>query len=562
MAGYRPPPVRGRKVENAATPPVDKPAKAAAPAPLPKATEAPGLDLDRTRLALKRQLKILDAREKFIDFVQFTMPDPEAPDDPERSRYQVAKHHRAIARVLEEVEAGRITQLILTMPPRHGKSELTTRRLPAWFIGRNPNLNVAVATYSDTFALDFGGEVRDIIQSPAYKQVFPRLQLAKGGAAKDRIKTTAGGQLVFVGRGGALTGRGAHLLIADDLIKDDEEARSKAIRDQAWNWFTRVALTRRMGNKLVILIMTRWHEDDVVGRLTNPDNPYFSAIESKNWKIINLPAIAEENDPLERAPGEPLWPDGPDRFDLDFLQSIRALDPLGFSALYQQRPTMEDGDLFKREYVRFYNPQDLPSDLRIYAASDHAVSTDQRRDATCLLIVGVDRQSNIYLLNCFWERAPTDRVVEMMLALGTQHKPIVWWAEKGHISKSIGPFLRKRMLETGNFINVVEVPPIADKAQRAQSIAARMSMGLVWFPKEAPWVERAVAELMKFSGTGNAHDDFVDAFAYIGLGLGTLWGPARVPANDRPRYGTLGWLKRETKANERVEKMRKLARGF
>jgi predicted phage terminase large subunit-like protein len=564
MAGYRPPPVRGRKVENAATTPVDKSVKAASPAPQPKAPDAPGLDLDRTRLALKRQLKILDAREKFIDFVQFTMPDPDDPSDPDKSAYDTQKHHRAIARTLQEVENGNIKRLILTLPPRAGKSELASRRFPPWLIGKDPRRHVIFATYNDTFAMDFGAEVREILYSPQYKQVFPGMGLRKGGAAKDRIQTNAGGLLVYVGRGGSITGRGADFLIIDDLFKDAEEARSPAIRDQVWSWFTKVAMTRLMSSSArVVLITTRWHEDDLIGRLIDPRggaNPHYNAEEAKKWKIINLPMIAGDDDPLGRKPGELLWPE---RFDADFVRERQRLDPLGFSALYQQRPTVEDGVMFRRENIesRFYGSDDLPSDLRIFSASDHAVGLDpQRHDASVLLTVGVDRQNHIWLLDCYWERAPTDRVVEAMLAMAAQRKPIVWWAERGHISKSIGPFLRKRMLETGTFINVQEVTPAANKEQRAQSIAARLALGYVHWPRNAPWVDRAIEELLKFpNGT---HDDFVDAFAYIGLGLGQQFGPARPVANDQPRYGTLGWLKRETKANERVEKMRKLARGF
>lgn len=433
--------------------------------------------------------------------------------------------------------------------PTHN-SELTTRRFPAWYIGKNPRDNVVVATYNDTFAEDFGGEVRYIINSPQFKQTFPGVTLRRGSTAKDRLQVHEGGQLSFVGRGGSLTGRGAHCLIIDDLLKDDKEASSQAIRDQAWQWFTKVAMTRRMGKKLVIVIMTRWHSDDIVGRLTDPENPNFNAVESAKWKIINLPAIAEEDDPLGRKPGEALWPDGPDKFDLEFLASQQRLDPLGFSALYQQRPSAADGVLFRREHVRFYD--EAPDDLRIYAASDHAVSVAARRDFTCLLVVGVDRQSNIYLLDCWWKRALTDEVTEAMLSIGRMRKPLIWWAERGHISKSIGPFLRKRMVETQTYFALDEVTPVGDKEQRAQSFAARMAMGYVWFPKNAPWVERAINELLGFPNA--THDDFVDACSLIGLGLGAQIAAAKpVQKVGPPKYGTLAWARWSEKAQREYE---------
>ena len=319
------------------------------------------------------------------------------------------------------VEKGEITFLILVTAPRHGKSELVSRRLPAWYAGRHPDHDIVVATYNDDFAADFGAEVRQIVTGSQHHQVFPGFKLRRGGTAKDRLQTDKGGLLSFVGRGGSLTGRGAHLLICDDLIKDDKEAMSQAIRDAAWNWLTKVAMTRRRGKKLVIITTTRWHVDDPVGRLTNDnidENPYYNEALAKRIKIINLPAIADENDDLGRAPGEALWPDGPDNFDIDFLEEQRALlGPLNFEALYQGRPTLVDGILFRRENIQLYNPADLPKELRYYCASDHAVGLKQRNDFTVLLKAGVDAQEDIWLTECWWKKAPTDQVVEAILAM-------------------------------------------------------------------------------------------------------------------------------------------------
>lgn len=515
---------------------------------------------------LERQRRVIDARQRFMPFIKFTMPDPEDPNDSGKSRYKNARHHDALARVIEEVVKGEITFLILTMPPRHGKTEQVSKRLPAWIIGRFPEWNGVVATYNDDFAADIGKEVRAIVKTPQFRQVFPQSGLQRGGAASDRLQTLRGGQWSFVGRGGSLTGRGAHILICDDLIKDDKEAQSKAIRDQAWSWFTKVAMTRRMGMKLVIMTFTRWHNDDPIGRLINPDaneNPHYNEALAKKIKVINLPAIAEDDDPLGRKPGEALWPDGPDKFDLEFLEEQRALDPLGFEALYQQRPSLLDGDLFRRESIRFYDPKELPEDLRIYGASDHAVATGQRNDFTVLLKIGIDPQSNIYVLDCFWQKAKADVVVEAMLNMAQgKYRPLLWWAERGHISKAIGPFLMKRMAETGNFMNVREVTPIGDKAQRAQSIIGRVAMGKLFLPKSAPWVERAINEMMAFpNGT---HDDFVDTLSLIGLGLQSQFAPSNSSAikkNKTPAFGTLAWVKLSD-SWKREQQLQKAAGGF
>ena len=510
-------------------------------------------EIEKTLRALKRQQAIQQARDKFMPFVKFTMPDPADPSDVTRSVYDNRRHHDAVAAALEEVEKGNIQFLILTMPPRHGKTELCSRRFPAWFMGRHPEWSVVVAAYNETLAMDFGAEVRRIMVSPAFKQVFPDVRLTKGGAAKDRLQTERGGMATFVGLGGALTGRGAHCLVLDDLVKDFEEARSKSYRDRAWNWFTKVAMTRRMGPKLVIIKFTRWHQDDIIGRLTDPENEHYNRTLAEKIRTINFPAIAEEDDPLLRKPGEVLWPGA---FDRDFLEEQRQMDPLGFESLYQQRPSLADGDMFRRESIQLYDPGAPPFDvneLRIFGASDHAVATGQRSDYTVLLRAGVDKQHNIYILDAWWQKKPTDVVVEAMIQmLGATPRPLIWWAEKGHISKSIGPFLRKRMSETGVYGNIVEVTPSADKAQRAQSISARTAMGKLYLPKGKPCTEKAINELLAFPN--GLHDDFVDALAYIGLGLQSQFPVKRMESQQRPAaYGTLGWIKEQQRKQALLE---------
>ncbi|MFA5897867.1 MAG: phage terminase large subunit [Hyphomicrobium sp.] len=506
----------------------------------------------------------LKAKDDFMTFIKFTSPDPEDHANVRKSKYKDAKHHRAIARIVQGIVKGEVdyTFLILTMPPRNGKSEIVSRRLPAWFSGLFPTENVVVATYSDDFAADFGKEVRTIMALPQYKQVFPGFRLKRGGAASDRLQNEKGGQLTFVGRGGGLTGRGAHCLICDDLIKDDKEAQSQAIRDQAWNWFTKVAMSRRMGRKIVIMTFTRWHADDPIGRLTDPENAYYNEKIASKIKVINLPAIAEDDDPLGRAPGEPLWPDGPDRFDLAFLEEQKSLDPIGFAALYQQRPSLEDGDLYQRDALRFYKPGDLPDDLRIYGASDHAVATGQRNDFTVLLKYGIDKEQNIYLLDCFWRKAKSDVVVEALLTMARSNmKPLVWFAEKGHISKAIGPFLRKRMMETGSYMNIREITPSGDKVTRAQSMIGRAAMGKLYFPIDAIWTEKAINQMMAFPSA--AHDDFVDTLSLIGLALQSQFAPGAKSAkkDEAPAYGTLAWVK-QADSWAKQERERASAGGF
>lgn len=499
--------------------------------------------------AAERLLRLRRAKNSLLDFTKFTMPDPENPDNHEASRYTPAKHHEVIAAALEEVEKGKIHRLIITMPPRHGKSELASRRFPAWFMGKDPYRQLIFATYNAEFAQDFGRSVRETMRMPVFQQVFPGAKLKVGSAAAGRIQTDEGGLAVFVGTGGSLTGRGADLLVIDDPIKDREEADSKSFRDKQWSWFTEVAMTRLMPGGRVVIIMTRWHEDDLIGRLTDPKNPCFNAEEAEFWKVLALPAIAGDNDPLKRKPGEALWPT---QFSIETLEQIRRLNPRGFAALYQGSPTPEDGDYFKREWFKTYSPSELPppDKLRIYAASDHAVSTAQDADKTCLMLVGLDEDENIWVLpDCWWRRARTDAVCDGMLDLMQRHKPSMWWAERGHISKAIGPFLRKRMQERNIYCAIDEVVPAKDKQTRAQAIRGRMAMGKVYFPRFAAWWPDAQAEMLKFPQA--RHDDFVDTLAHIGMGLSLQVGASpEKPKISGPKTGTIAWIKASAKRKE------------
>jgi predicted phage terminase large subunit-like protein len=515
--------------------------------------------------AQERQLAALEAHDDLLKFTQFTMPDPEAPNDVARSRYKAKKVHREVAKALMALIRGELkngdgstcNQIIFCMPPRHGKTQLSTKSLTAWVSGLFPSWDVGVASYSDTMAEDMGADTRAILTGKPFHQVFPDHHLRRGGTAKDNIQTTDGGRLVFVGRGGALTGRGMHLGIGDDLFKDHEEARSQAVRDAAWNWFTKVFMTRRMGRKIIILTMTRWHSDDIIGRITDPENPHYNALEAKKWKIIRLPAIAEDDDPLGRAPGEALWPE---EYGLDFLESQQRLDPLGFAALYQQRPTVADGVLFRREDIKRYDPGDLPEVLRFYASSDHAVGLKQRNDPSCFGKAGVDPQDNLWFTDIIWKKMPTDQAVEAMLEMGSGNMaPLIWWAEKGHISMSIGPFLRKRMLETGRYLNIREIVPAQDKEQRAQSFAARVALGKVFFPKGAIW-DRLIEEMLAFPN--GVHDDGVDMLSLFGLGLQSQFGSKTVSTKKtEPKFGTLAWVKQHDNWNAERERAKAVG-GF
>jgi predicted phage terminase large subunit-like protein len=506
--------------------------------------------------ALRRMALCRRAHDDLLTFAQVTSADPAVPDALEMSRYRIGRHHRLLGSTLMAVEMGLENRVIISIPPRHGKSELASRKFIAWTAGRNPEQSVIFGTYNEEFALDFGRDVRSIMMQPVYEQIFPDVKLKSGSVASNRLELVKGGVLFFVGRGGSVVGRGGHKLILDDPIKDRGEADSKLIREQLWKWFTDVFMTRLMDAwSSVVIILTRWHEDDLVGRLTDPRNAAYDPTLAAQWKVINVPALADQDDIFGRLPGEPLWPE---RFTRGYLEDMRKLNPESFASIWQGKPAPESGAFFTRECIVPYRKNELPSQLRLYGASDHATSADQKNDRTCMGLVGVDAMNDIWVLpDLFWRRAATSQVVEAMLEY-FKREPMLWWAERDQIFKSIEPFLRQRMQETNNYCAIHQVPSNKDKVARAQPIRSRMAMGKVHLPVFASWYGEAVHELMVFDH--GLHDDFVDFLSLVGRGL-HLQHAARMrgePKPDGPKPGTFGYLK----ANSRRTLQRERARMY
>lgn len=515
---------------------------------------------DRKRNLLQNKKAILESREDLITFAQYMRPDMKAPEDVTRSAYQAADHHKYIAHELERLESGEIKRLIISCPPRHGKSELAQKTFVPWIMGRNPNWHVITATYNSTFAEDFGRAVRDMLQDPRYHRVFPDFQLKDGAQSVSRLETKESAQAHFVGRGGSLTGRGGHCIVVDDPLKDRVEADSPTTRNALWSWWTQVLSTRLMTDDgRILIIMTRWHDDDIVGRLTDPNNSFYNRVEASGWTVVNLPALAEFGDPLGRGEGEPLWPG---RFSTNFLAKIRNQDPRGFSALYQGQPAPQEGLFFGPEdIIEYQSMKQFPEDCTMYAASDHAVSTKQWADKSALLVFGVDSQDDIWIHpDSLLKRLNSEETVEHMLRMIQKHLPVFWWAETGHISKSIGPFLRKRMVEERVYCSVMELTPTHDKQTRAQSIKGRMSMGKVHFPAWVPWYAEVRNQILTFPA--GAKDDFVDALSMIGMGLAVQHRPRTAAPKKQVKPGTYGALMKASRRADLQKRMQSMSEGW
>jgi hypothetical protein len=246
------------------------------------------------------------------------------------------RHVQLVDRILVDAAAGRLKDrgyagIIISEPPRHGKSTHCSHWFPAWFLGRYPQKNVILTSYEADFAASWGRKVRDTLQEHGKREFGVTVRADSSSAS--RWETTAGGGMITAGAGGAITGRGAHLLVIDDPVKNAEEAASMTIRDSVWDWYLTTARTRVEPGGFQVIIMTRWHPDDLVGRLLKQmqEDP-----KADRFAVVDLPALAEGDDPLGRAPGEPLWPE---RYDAEELERIKAtLGTRAWSSLYQQRP--------------------------------------------------------------------------------------------------------------------------------------------------------------------------------------------------------------------------------
>lgn len=432
-----------------------------------------------------------------------------------------------IIKELEKVVRGEIKRLAIFLPPGSAKSTYASVLFPPWFLGQKPNSSILTCSHSGDLAESFGRRGRNLID--LFGSVLG-YKLKEDSKAAGRWETSNGGLFFCAGVGAGIAGHRADLGLIDDPIGKKEDADSKLIRDKQWDWYNFDFKPRLKPDASIVLIQTRWHEEDLAGKIL--------AAEGEQWKVLRIPFFAEDNDPLNRKVGELLWPEW-------FKKEMYPTDARVASALYQNRPTPEEGDFFKAAYIRTYSPDELPTNLRVYAASDHAVSMRQDADRTCFGCGGLDEDDNLYILpDIFWKQAPSDEVVQAMLDMSKRRHPISWRAEKGHISQSIGPFLYKRMMETRNYIAINEITAVRDKQTRAQSIRARMAMGKVFFPANASWWTEALHELLTFPA--GKHDDFVDFIAHLGMEIDSMSSPDRVKmvkeTLEMPKL-TLGWLK-------------------
>ena len=427
---------------------------------------------------LKREAERTLAALDLLHFTKITFP-----------AYQAAEHHQRIARALEAVARGAVSRLIVTMPPRHGKSELTSVRFPAWYLGNSPDKRVILASYSDSLAQFFSRQVRNLILDEAFREVFPDVYLAPGSSAADDWSLLAHrGGLRAAGVGSGITGRGADLLIIDDPVKDAAEADSPTYRNRTWEWYTRAAYTRLQSGAAVVVIGTRWHQDDLIGRLLEYEG---------DWTVLHLPAI-------DRA-GKALWPE---RYGLSALGNIReTLGDRAWSALYQGNPVVESGGIFERSDFKVVDA--IPAGGTAcrfwdFAATEAKMRGDPDYTVGLRMVRVGDRFFITDLVRGQMNPAQTDeRLVNAARQDGVE-TAVRWELESGASGKRDSYSLATKLLG----YDAMGIRPQGDKVLRAKPFAAQVKAGNVALVAGA-WNRAYLDELAAFPY--GAHDDQVDA---------------------------------------------------
>jgi predicted phage terminase large subunit-like protein len=436
-----------------------------------------------------------------------------------KGKWQRACHLDLLSRWLAEAAFGQRRRIAVSMGPRHGKSELISHWFPAWYLNLFPDRRIILASYEADFAAHWGRKVRNTIAANANHL---RVRLAEDSTAANRWETTSGGGMSTAGVGGPLMGKGAHLLLVDDPIKNAEEAASQTYRDRTWAWWTSTAYTRLEPDGIAVVIMTRWHEDDLVGRLLKEHDA-----EGEAWDVLSLPALAEEDDPLGRQIDEPLWPARFDRKALDRIRS--AVGSYVWTSLYQQRPSPAEGGMFKRHWWRFWRV--LPGHFdEVIQSWDFAFKETKHSDFVVGQVWG-RRGAEKYLLDQVRARMDFTSSLAAVRNLSLKWPRAMAKLVEG---KANGPAVIAALKK--EIPGLIEVEPHGSKESRAAAVTPQIEAGNVYLPEAtlSPWIHEYVEEHAAFPN--GAHDDQVDASSQALARLGLM---AAARFTQRPgQYGT------------------------
>ena len=433
-----------------------------------------------------KRLEIKASQNDLISFAKKVYPN-----------YSVGAHHRHMARIFKDVVEGKKKRVIINIAPRHGKSELTSYLLPAWYLGLHPDHQIIMATHTASLSEDFGGRVRNLIASEEYAEIFPKTKLAEDKKGAGSWATSTGGKYYAVGVGGALAGRGANLLVIDDPHSEqDLKSGSKLPFEQAWGWYQAGPRQRLMWGGSIIVVMTRWGQLDLTAKLIdyaarNPD--------ADQWEVVEFPAILPS--------GKALWPE---KWPIEELLKTKAtIQPRFWNAQYMQNPTSDSIAIVKREMWRIWEPEDPPHCEYIIQSWDTAHDTKTSSDYSACTTWGVwyneeeNNQAQVILLNAFKDRMEFPELKQVAFEHWKDWNPDAFIVEK----KAAGAPLIQELRASG--IPVQEFSPSRgnDKVVRVNAVADLFASGKVWAP-DTRWAHDVVEEMAAFPV--GEHDDFVD----------------------------------------------------
>jgi predicted phage terminase large subunit-like protein len=438
--------------------------------------------------------------------------------------FEPAEHHALIIREIEAFLESDDEVLLLFAPPGSAKSTYVSHLFPAWYLARNPTKNILAATHSVEFAERWGRRVRNDVATHGN---MLNLQLAADTTAAARWGVTSGGEYYGVGAGVGIAGFRADLGLNDDLFGNREDAYSPIIRAKRWDWYTDDFGARLKPGAKRILMNTRWHEEDVAGRVLEQIDRGIV-----RGRVISIRAIAEDDDVLGREPGEYLWANDPGYDYPSYLrQRQRETSPMMWDALFQQRPHPAEGSLFKAEWMHEHDALPHPGTLRYYGGSDYAVTADGG-DFTVHVVCAIDPQRRLWVVDLWRKQAAADEWIGEWVRLVKQWKPLQWGEEAGQINSAVGPFLTRQQMQAGAMTARRQFASRHDKATRAQSVIGYAALYGIHVQRDAPWWPVLRAELLGFPAA--KYDDQVDALGLVGQLLATAWDGEGLPVPPKP----------------------------
>ena len=515
-------------------------------------------------LAAQRELasRVL-ARRRLMPFIQRMNP-----------KYLAGWVHEDICRRLERfseaVAEGKSPRLMLLMPPRHGKSEIASKNFPAWHLGRYPDHEFIACSYNLSLAMGFSRKVKQLIDDPAYQSVFTDTRLDPNNSSTEEwgVHNHRGGY-VAAGIGGPITGKGAHVLVIDDPVKNAEEADSADGREKTWEWYLSTAYSRLAPGGGVLVIQTWWHDDDLAGRLQNMMKLGSDEDHIDQFEVVKYPALAEQDEWLDPVTDEIVRIDAgkmaqdvlrkamvnakvmafpeeareaaaramlsgtdpsqlrwlrnmgdalhPARYDVAKLLRIKAQNNGGrwWAALYQQNPVPDDGAYFTREQFRRAQPPRV-KDANVYIAFDFAISEKKQNDYTVGSVGLQDTNDMLHVAEVLrFKSGDAFFIVESILNLVVRwYSPsLILGFEDGQIYRAIDALLKKRMKERKLYPSIEVLKPITDKMARARPLQGRMQQGMVSFSDTGDWYDVVRQEMLRFPA--GVHDDCVDSLAWM-----------------------------------------------